>query len=42
VSAGYQGGQLFQMTGDTGEFFLNILPSKNGGTLAVTFEQDPR
>jgi hypothetical protein len=37
----YGGGKLYRMTGPTGDYFLNILDSKNGGTIVVTFENDP-
>ncbi len=37
----YGSGKLYRMTGPTGEYFLNILASKGGGVIVVTFESDP-
>jgi hypothetical protein len=40
-SGTYGSGKLYRMTGPTGEYFLNILASKGGGVIVVTFENDP-
>jgi hypothetical protein len=40
---GFNGGDLYRMTSDSGEYFLNVLPSANGSsTIVATFSKDPR
>jgi hypothetical protein len=37
----YNGGLLYKMTSDAGEFYLNIVPATNGGSIVVTFSDRP-
>jgi hypothetical protein len=39
--AGFNGGLLYKMTSDAGEFYLNIVPATNGGSIVVTFSDRP-
>jgi hypothetical protein len=39
---GFGGGKLYRLSGTGGEFFLNVIPSANGGAISVTFSSDPR
>jgi hypothetical protein len=41
VDSGYNGGLLYKMTSDAGEFYLNIVPSSTGGSIVVTFSSLP-